>query len=330
MPRPLLLHTASWADQPLEEVAARAAEFGYRGVELCCRGDHLEVQRALAEDDYANAKLELLRRFDLDVLAISAHEVTRAVCDPIDLRHRESLPEYVWGDGEPAGVQQRATEETIAIVRAAQTLGVGLVVGMTGSPIRQYLGEYPPVSMSLIQEGISRFVEQWTPILEACRDCGVRFALEVQPGQIAFDLYSTEMVLDTLGSMEEFGLTLSPMYLHWQGIDSVVFARRFAERLYHVHVNDAVISLDGRMGLLGSYLSSEDHRRGWQPRSPGRGGIDWESLIRGLNSIQYGGALSVDWCDPGMDRAFGAEEACRFVQRLDFEPGKRQDADGFR
>ena len=30
------------------------ADFGYDGIELACWGDHFEVDRALAEDDYCD------------------------------------------------------------------------------------------------------------------------------------------------------------------------------------------------------------------------------------------------------------------------------------
>ena len=41
-------------------------------------------------------------------------------------------------------------------------------------------------------------------------------------------------------------------------------------------------------------------------------------------------ALAVEWSDAGMDRTYGAEEACRFVKRLDFDPppGPRAEAAG--
>ena len=35
----------------------------------------------------------------------------QAVLDNIDSRHQGILPEYVWGDGDPAGVNERAIEE---------------------------------------------------------------------------------------------------------------------------------------------------------------------------------------------------------------------------
>jgi len=161
-----------------------------------------------------------------------------------------------------------------------------------------------------------------------CQECGLKYAYEVHPGQLAFDYYTAEMVLDALDGREEFGFTFDPSHLHWIGVDSVEFIRRFRERIYHVHVKDVMLTLNGRSSLLGSYLPYHDPRRGWHPRSPGRGGIDWEAVIRALNEIGYDGALAVEWRDHGMNRQFGAEEACKFVKRLDFEPAPRKGDGG--
>src|SRR5436305_13210822 len=114
MPRPLLLCTAGWADLPLEQLAPLAAEWGCQGLDLCCWGDHFEVQQALGDDAYAATKLNLLSSLELTVPVVSAHRVSQAVADTIAERHRASLPDYVWGDGKPAAVRQRAAEEMVA------------------------------------------------------------------------------------------------------------------------------------------------------------------------------------------------------------------------
>jgi sugar phosphate isomerase/epimerase len=164
------------------------------------------------------------------------------------------------------------------------------------------------------------FVRRWTPILDGCQAAGLRFAFEVHPGQIAFDLYSAEMVLDALGGREEFGFLFDPSHLHVQGVDPAEFVRRFGDRIFHVHIKDAALSLNGRSGLLNSYLSAGDVRRGWDFRAPGHGGVDWEGVIRALNHVGYEGPLSVEFKDNGMDRDHGVEEACQFVKRLDYPP----------
>jgi sugar phosphate isomerase/epimerase len=40
--------------------------------------------------------------------------------------------------------------------------------------------------------------------------------------------------------------------------------------------------------------------------------------VRALNRVGYGGPLSVEWEDSGMDREHGAAEALQFVRRIDF------------
>jgi sugar phosphate isomerase/epimerase len=320
MPRPVILFSGQWTDLPLEELARRASEWGYQGLELCCWGDHFEVQRALSEDDYCQQKLDLLARYDLQLAVLSNHRVGQAVSDRIEPRHRRILPDYVWGDGDPDGVRQRATQEMLATVQAAQKLGVATVGGFTGSPLWAAVTGYPRPTADEVAEGLQAFARDWSPILDACREAGVRFALEVHPGQVAFDLYSAEAVLDAVDGREEFGFTVDPSHLHWQGVDPAEFVRRFPDRIYHAHVKDLALTLNGRTGLLNGYSGPGDVRRGWEFRAPGHGGVDWESFIRALHAVGYDGPLAVEFSDAGMQREFGADEACKFVKRLDFDP----------
>jgi sugar phosphate isomerase/epimerase len=318
-----------WTDLSLAELAAKAAEWGYQGLDLACCGEHFEVQRALSENNYCQKKLDLLARHDLAAPVLSSHPVSQAVGDVVDSRHRAILPDYVWGDGNPKGVRQRAAEEMVATVRAAQKMGVAVLAGFSGSTLWASVAGYPGPDPDLVTAGFREFTRAWNPILDVCRDCGVKYALEVQPGQIAFDLYSAEMALDALQGREEFGFLFDPSHFHWQGIDPVEFLRRFHDRIYHVQMKDAMLTLNGRNGLLNSYLPSGDPRRGWEERSPGHGGIDWEAIVRALNEIGYHGPLAVEWQDSGMDRDYGAEDACRFIKRLDFEPAQSRRGGSF-
>jgi sugar phosphate isomerase/epimerase len=323
MPRPITLFTGQWADLPLEDICRKASDFGYQGVELACWGDHFEVDKALSDSNYVTAKRDLLDRYDLQCHAISSHLVGQAVCDRIDERHRAILPPYVWGDGDPAGVNRRAVEEMKNTARAAQQFGVSVVNGFTGSSIWHLLYSFPPVPDSWIENGFKLFADRWNPILDVFGECGVRFALEVHPTEIAFDLVTARRALDAIANREEFGFNFDPSHLLWQGIDPVEFIREFPNRIYHMHVKDAIVTLNGRTGVLGSHLNFGDPRRGWDFRSPGRGGVNFEEIIRALNQAGYEGPLSVEWEDSGMDREHGAREACEFLRKLDFEPSRR-------
>ncbi len=99
-----------------------------------------------------------------------------------------------------------------------------------------------------------------------------------------------------------------------------MFIREFPDRIYHVHIKDAQVTLDGRTGILASHINFGQPNRGWDFRSPGHGGVDFEEIIRELNRAGYTGPLSVEWEDSGMDREYGAQDACNFVRTIDFAP----------
>jgi sugar phosphate isomerase/epimerase len=322
MTRPVTIFTGQWADLPLAELARKFSAMGYDGLELACWGDHFEVDKALERDDYCAKRRELLDKHNLQVFAISAHLVGQAVLDTIDASHQAILPKYVWGNGKPTEVNARAAEELKNTARAAQRLGVGVVNGFTGSSIWPLLYSFPPVAPEIIDEGFNLLAERFNPILDTFGECGVKFALEVHPTEIAFDLYTAGRALEALNYREEFGFNFDPSHLIWQGVDPVEFIRAFPDRIFHVHMKDAVVTLNGRSGLLGSHLNFGDPRRGWEFRSLGRGGVNFEEIIRTLNAAHYAGPLSVEWEDAGMDRELGAKEACDFVKRIDFEPSR--------
>ncbi len=320
MARPVTLFVGQWADLDSETMFAKAKSFGYDGVELACWGDFLDVRRAADDAAYVAERKALLAKHGLQLYAISNHLVGQAVCDLIDERHQAILPPHVWGDGDPEGVRRRAAEEMKTTARAAANLGVKVVNGFTGSSIWHKLYFFPPTGAADVEAGFQDFADRWNPILDVFDQVGVKFGLEVHPTEIAYDIWSTEMALEAVGRREAFGFNFDPSHLHWQMVDPVKFIDRFADRIYHVHVKDAIITLDGESGILASHLSFGDHRRGWDFRSPGRGGVDFEEIIRALNRIGYGGPLSVEWEDSGMDREHGAREACDFCRRIDFEP----------
>jgi sugar phosphate isomerase/epimerase len=323
MGRPVTLFTGQWADLSLDVLCKKAKDFGYDGVELACWGDHFEVSKALSDDGYCARKRELLEKHGLKVFAISNHLVGQAVLDNIDARHKAILPEYVWGDGNPAGVTQRAIEEMKRTARAAQKLGVSVVNGFTGSSIWHLIYDFPPVPRAMIDAGYKLLADRWNPILDVFQECGVKFALEVHPTEIAFDIYSSERTLEALDRREEFGFNFDPSHLIWQGVDPAEFIRYFPDRIYHVHMKDASVTLNGRTGINASHLPFGDPRRGWDFRSVGRGGVRFEEIIRALNAAKYQGPLSVEWEDSGMDREHGAQEACQFVRNVDFKPSTR-------
>lgn len=321
MPRPVTLFTGQWADLSFETICQKAKEFGYDGVELACWGDHFEVKKAIEDENYCKGRWEVLNRHGLKCFAISNHLVGQAVCDNIDGRHKSILPPHVWGDGDSEGVQQRAAEELKNTARAAARFGVKVVNGFTGSSIWHLLYSFPPVDPASIEEGYKDFARRFNPILDVFEELGVRFALEVHPTEIAFDISSAQRALDAIGGRKSFGFNYDPSHFGYQGVDYVAFIRTFRDRIFHVHMKDVHWSpTPTRSGVFGGHLNFGHTDRFWDFRSLGRGSIRFEEVMRTLNEVGYDGPLSVEWEDPGMDREHGATEAAAFVRRMDFKP----------
>jgi sugar phosphate isomerase/epimerase len=334
--RPVTLFTGQWADLPLETLCSKAAGMGYDGLELACWGDHFDVQRAVTDPGYVRSLWARLQDHGLLCVAISNHLVGQAVCDPIDDRHRAILPPHVWGDGDAEGVRRRAAEEMKATARAARRFfdrapkpvkdhlrrtGRIVVNGFTGSRIWSRIYPFPPNLPGEIEAGYADFAARWRPILRAFADAGVHFALEVHPGEIAFDLVSARRALAAVRNHAHFGFNYDPSHLGYQGVDYVRFIHELGPRIFHCHVKDAWWSpAPTEAGTFGGHTEFGAPGRNWDFRTPGRGRVDFEAVIRSLGKVGYRGPLSVEWEDPDLDREFGAREALAFVRRLDFVP----------
>lgn len=320
--RLVTLFTGQFADIPLETLTEKAKGWGFDGLELACWGDHLDVNRAAQDKAYAQCRVDLLAKHGLQVKAISNHLAGQLVCDlNSDARSDGFAPPSCAGD--PEAKRAWAIESMKNSALAAKNMGVKVVNGFTGSSIWHMLYSFPPVSDEMIEAGFKDFADRWNPILDVFDECGVKFALEVHPTEIAFDIVTARRALEAIGNRKAFGFNFDPSHLYWQMVDPAKFIRAFSDRIYHVHMKDAARTLDGESGILASHLNFGTPGRGWDFRSPGRGGVDFEEIIRALNIIGYDGPLSVEWEDAAMDREFGAREACAFVKKADFPTSDR-------
>jgi sugar phosphate isomerase/epimerase len=318
MSRPVTIFSGQWADLPFEVFCQKVKSFGYDGIEIACWGDHMEVEKAAKDPAYAEGKRAVLARHGLKTFALGAHLAGQCVGDLWDPR----LDGFAPADckGNPAKIRTWAIQEMKYAARAAKAMGCKVVTGFMGSAVWKYWYSFPQTTEQMVEEAFQEILRLWTPIFDEFDACGVKFALEVHPTEIAFDFYTAQRLLEVFKRRPTLGFNFDPSHLVWQGMKPHLFIRDFADRIYNVHMKDAAVTLDGRAGILGSHLAFGDNRRGWNFRSLGHGDVDFENIIRELNAAGYQGPLSVEWEDSGMEREFGAREALQFVRRVDFAP----------
>lgn len=315
MVRPITLATGQFGDLGLEELCVMAKKMGYEGLELACHA-HFDVTKALGDGDYIPWLKETLAKHQLKCYALSAHLTGQCVGDLWDSRLDNFAPRAL--AGRPEAIRDWAVEEMKNTAKAAQKMGVKVVTCFTGSPIWPFWYAYPQTTEQMVEDGYQKIYDLWTPIFDVFDECGVKFALEVHPTEIAYDYYSTKRLLEKFGYRKTLGLNYDPSHLVWQGVNELIFLRDFADRIYHVHMKDVKITRDECAGVLGSHLMFGDTRRGWNFVSVGHGDVDFDGIIRELNQMGYSGPLSVEWEDSGMEREFGAAESCAYVRKINF------------
>ena len=71
MTRPITLFTGQFADLSLEEIAKKAAGWGYDGLELACWGGHFDVTKVLNDPSHLKESKRILESNGLEVFTIS-------------------------------------------------------------------------------------------------------------------------------------------------------------------------------------------------------------------------------------------------------------------
>ena len=317
MARPVTIFTGQWADLGLEEMCRTAKDMGYEGLEIASWGQ-IDLQKAAEDPEYIRDLKGTLEKYGLGCWAIGAHLPGQCVGDVWDPRLDGFAPAEL--AGKPDEIRAWGIQQLKYAAMAAKAMGVGVVTGFMGSPIWKMWYSFPQTTEEMVEAGFQQIKGLWTPIFDVFDKCGVKFALEVHPTEIAFDYYSTRKLLEVFEYRETLGINFDPSHLIWQGMDPAMFLYDFADRVYHVHIKDAAVNLNGRNGILGSHITFGDPRRGWNFVSPGHGDVDFDKIIRILNVKGYDAPLSVEWEDSGMDRIFGGTEACAFTKKINFSP----------
>jgi sugar phosphate isomerase/epimerase len=230
---------------------------------------------------------------------------------------------------DDAQVRQQQSERLIKALRSARALDCPVVITGSGSPVKngQFYGMYssPPGNPGDRSfELVERFRDMFTPVVKVAEELDIKIALDVavRMGNIGCNPEMWERILDAVPS-DHLGLSCDPSHWLWMMILPAEDAiRDFAGKWHYADVKDAEVSqrMLYRQGIIGNWW--------WQYRVPGRGQLNWGTVIGALLESGYDYVLCVENEDRGMPGLEGFAYGCRHLRQFLPARGARYERPG--
>jgi len=305
------IFTVLYNDRPLEKVLEYVSNLGYEAVELSAAksSKHLNIDKILKGG--ATKYKQTIEEYGLFISALSNHEEGQLVLGPLDASTHE------WFKGAPEEKISYGIKRMKKTAEAAAALDVPVVNGFIGSPLWGAWYIYPPAYKKMFEKGFEIFANRWGEILDFFRAQGVKFAHEVHPQQQAYNLETAEKALSAVNKRKDFGFNFDPSHFIWQGIDPVIFIKKFGDRIYHAHAKDGELVKEN-LSTSGCIPTGDWKRpgRGFRFRTVGWGDVQWKRVITALLEVGYNYVLSYEHEDPVMSQEDGCEKCIDFLKPL--------------
>jgi sugar phosphate isomerase/epimerase len=301
--------TALLAQMPLDDVLKKLTGLGVRTVELGTGNYPGDPHCKLSMLENKNELNEFRQKLDGNGVSISALSCHGNPLHP---------------DAAIAKAHQEVNRKTILM---AEKLGVPVVVDFSGCPGDSESAKYPnwvtcpwpPEYLDILAwQWDKKVTPFWTERAKFAADHGVKVAIEMHPGFVA---YSPETLLRLRAiAGPSIGCNYDPSHMFWQGIDPVAAIRVLGDAIFHVHGKDTQIY--GRnlpmTGVLDTKKYTDERNRGWIFRTIGYGhGAEWWSeFISTLRMYGYDYVISVEHEDSLLSPEEGLTKAIRFLDSI--------------
>ena len=259
-----------------EEVIDFAAENGFACVELAC------WPAGKAERRYAG-----VTHIDMDSLDDAKAKYIRDYCEQknVQISGIGYYPNPLTED-----LEQRAVfiNHIKACIEGAQKLGV--------SEVNTFIGRKRNADA---EENWKEFLTVWPDIIQFAEEHKVKIGIENCPmffktewpngDNIACSPAFWRKMFAQIPS-DYFGLNYDPSHLVWQRMNYTKPILEFSDKLFHIHIKDAIFYQD-KYDEVGIFAAPLEYH---QPKLPGQGDIEWGKVIAALNDAGYKGCAVIE------------------------------------
>ena len=295
---------------PLHEMLDRVVALGLDGIELAAGGwpgtAHAAPEQLLSDPAQLETFRKELTARNLEVLAVSVHgNPLHPNADTAAQYHRD------WR----AAVDLTARLQVQTVVTFAGCPG-GAAIDTVPNWITAV---WPPEFLAALDwQWNERVIPYWQREAEHLRSLGLRAALELHPGFVAYNPATLLKLRTAVG--ETVGANLDPSHLYWQGIDPLVAIRELKGAIHHFHAKDNLLHPQNieRNGVLDLTPYENIVDRSWTFRSVGSGHseLHWSHIMAELRLAGYDGAISIEHEDALMSVSEGLHQAVSTLKRV--------------
>lgn len=298
-----------FSQRPLEQMLDYIKEAGCTAVEIGSGGypgdAHCKPKELLSDGAARDRFLKAFAIRGIEISALSCHG------NPLH------------PDTAIAKAHDEAYRDTVQL---AERLGVGTVITFSGCPGDSDTATAPnwvtcpwptEYKTTLDWQWQQKVAPYWAEAGKYAKDHGVRVAIELHPGFVAYHTESFWRLREAGG--DAIGVNFDPSHLFWQGMDPLVCVRELGAAIYHVHMKDTWLDEANikRNGVLDTKLYTDEVHRSWIFRTVGYGhGQEfWRALISELSLAGYDGALSIEHEDSLLSVNEGFTRAVDFLKQ---------------
>ncbi|MEU4235603.1 sugar phosphate isomerase/epimerase [Nonomuraea sp. NPDC026600] len=195
--------------------------------------------------------------------------------------------------GTPQAKRAHALRHALATVRLAAAIGAPQVRLYFGCPDFARWLTWGSATVSW-EDNIEALAAVLIPLLDQCRDFGLRLCVEPHPKQVLFDVHSTRQTLRRLVDYSDvLRICLDPANIATLGYNPMDIVTGWREELGAIHVKDLQMWTGPGRPTTPGWI-----RYGPQPpirfRTLGRGDLPWPAMIDTLVGEGYSGDIYIE------------------------------------